>query len=109
MQPSLTETETGPDGALAQLIRLGNLQDRYEPSLDDCARIAAGHERLRRHLAAPEALIYGIHTGYGADVGSARDAGDWQRNQCDLLTYLCVGVGPSLADRVVRRRCAFRP
>lgn len=112
MQPSLkgvTRGErpprivTGPDAALARLIRLGNVQERYVPSADERAAIAAAHARLRHHLAAPQARIYGIHTGYGADIDSARDPLDWQRNQLELLTYLCVGVGPALPDRVVRR------
>lgn len=97
------QVTSGPDRSLAHLIRLGSLEERYAPSTDECVKIGVAHDRLRRHLEAPDARVYGIHTGFGADVGSARDPVDWQRNQLDLLEYLCVGVGPALDDRVVRR------
>ncbi|SMF00405.1 aromatic amino acid lyase [Pseudobacteriovorax antillogorgiicola] len=69
-------------------------------------------ERLSHCLASYETLVriagqtdkpcYGLHTSYGHNVKDARNAGEFEFWQRDLLHYLQVGVGSPLPVPVVR-------
>lgn len=88
---------------LSRLLAWGDRHETYAPDCGELARLEAAHRRLELSTTRTGTRIYGIHTGYGANVSSGREAADWRQNQLDLLAYLCVGVGPALPDRVVRR------
>ncbi len=77
-------------------------QERWVPPALGTRRVSDAFERLQFHLGSDTAPVYGIHTGFGADV-SARASADWRLHQHDLLTYLTVGVGDALPQTVVRR------
>jgi len=96
--------EGGAPAQMKALLALGDKSEPFEPDPEALAKAGAAHHALIGFLEAhPEKRIYGIHTYYGADIEDARDPGDWQRQQRELLTYLKVGVGAPLPDRVVRR------
>jgi histidine ammonia-lyase len=65
--------------------------------------IAVAHDRLLGHLEGSTTRIYGVHSGFGSNVDSARDPKSWRANQAELLQYLQVGVGDPLPSAVVRR------
>lgn len=89
---------------MADLAELGDASSPFEASPAELERARASFEALGAFLQAhPEQRIYGIHTYYGADIEDARDPGDWQRQQEELLDYLHVGVGSHLPESVVRR------
>jgi len=86
-----------------ELAVWGDLECPFSASPEDHASVAAAHRRLMLHVNEGGRRIYGLHTGYGANVDSLRDPEQWRTHQSDLLTYLAVGVGEPFSDRVVRR------
>lgn len=85
------------------LLELG--QKSVPRFLDEGARtrVEESHRRLLRQLESSKGEVYGLHTGYGSNVLSARSADRWRETQQDLLSYLQVGRGPTLPESVVRR------
>lgn len=92
-----------PHGSARRLVMWGG--PAYPFCLGDVGldRVRVSYERLKIHASQPDARVYGLHTGFGVNVDSARDPNDWRKTQLDLLGYLHVGVGAPLAMAVVRR------
>ena len=90
-------------GLFQKLLDLGNLESSIHPTAKDWERVNLSYQSLMRLLEQDDIMIYGIHTGYGANVLSNRDPAKWKKNQIELLEYLQVGVGAALPARVVRR------
>jgi histidine ammonia-lyase len=88
---------------LADLYALGEAETSW--TLDDGAadRVKAAHDRLLQLIESGEATVYGLHTHFGHNLATRVPFKDWQTHQEALLHYLCVGVGPALPGRVVRR------
>lgn len=88
---------------LADLHALGEAETSW--TLDDGAadRVKAAHDRLLQLIESGEATVYGLHTHFGHNLATRVPLKDWQTHQEALLHYLCVGVGPALPERVVRR------
>lgn len=97
-------TEPSSNDRLAdELFGWGERGARFCVTTDMTRRVHAAHELLRHHMHAEKAPIYGVHSGFGSNVDSARDPLAWQASQAELLQYLQVGVGEPLAPTVVRR------
>jgi histidine ammonia-lyase len=88
---------------LADLYRLGEADSSWSLDASAGQRVEAAWQRLLRHLEVDGAAIYGVHTHFGHNLSTPVPIQDWQTHQDALLRYLCVGVGPSLPERVVRR------
>ncbi|MBC7386951.1 MAG: aromatic amino acid lyase [Cryobacterium sp.] len=89
--------------SIAWLERLG-LQDLvFESSRSDFERVRVSFESCMSFLHSHPSRVYGVHTGYGADVTTKKDPSDWRTTQRELLDYLCVGVGEALSPQIVRR------
>jgi histidine ammonia-lyase len=86
------------------LLELGS--EKAISTADSCTlhRVNLAYERFVQILNTPKkGKVYGLHTGYGADVSSERKESNWHQNQMDLLCYLCVGVGDPFENSVTRR------
>ncbi|HYX37203.1 MAG TPA: aromatic amino acid ammonia-lyase [Oligoflexus sp.] len=88
---------------LADLYRLGETETRWTLDADAPQRIQKAYERLMQHLETDGAAVYGLHTHFGHNLSTRVPIQDWQTHQEALLRYLCVGVGPTLPIRIVRR------
>ena len=66
-------------------------------------RVSLSYEAVLNMMKQDQVKVYGIHTGYGANVVSGKDPNNWRTTQSDLLDYLQVGVGDPLPESVVRR------
>ncbi|WP_336216160.1 HAL/PAL/TAL family ammonia-lyase [Nonomuraea sp. LPB2021202275-12-8] len=77
--------------------------------LTDEARAAMARScKVKDHLLASGAAVYGVTTGFGDSSGrqiASRKAADLQRN---LLRFLRVGTGPQAPDDVVRATLLIR-
>lgn len=89
--------------SISKLLSLGDPNQKFTLNDLELARIERSHRHLMRILEEGSQRVYGIHTGYGANVLSERDPLKWRETQIDLLNYLQVGVGPALPASVVRR------
>lgn len=91
------------DVKLLSLLELGSRDVFFALSSEEKAGVEKGYHLLIDYLEKSTKPVYGIHTGYGSNVLSERNGQGWKANQKELLEYLCVGVGKSLRDSVVRR------
>lgn len=66
-------------------------------------KVEAAYNRLNQTIESAQYPIYGVHTGWGHNVRDKKDPTKWQEDQLELLTYLKVGVGEKLPEKVVRR------
>ena len=94
--------ETTATPTWRELVAAGDLGHPLPWSAAAEARVDASWEALRRLIAGGTARVYGLHTGFGADV-DAPATHDAAAHQLGLLDSLCVGAGPPLPLRVVRR------
>ena len=92
-----------PEATATELSGWGNVETSFHATPELMRRVAAAHGRLLEHLGDRSSRIYGVHTGFGANVDSARDPLAWRKTQADLLEYLLVGTGDPLPKTVVRR------
>jgi histidine ammonia-lyase len=88
---------------MTDLYQLGETATRWTLDEGASARVQAAHERLMQHLECDHTAIYGLHTHFGHNLSTPVALQNWQTHQEALLLYLCVGVGPALPERVVRR------
>ncbi len=93
----------GHKTSLADLYRLGaaGIPCLLDDEAD--ARVQIAYRRLLGHLENDRTSIYGLHTHFGHNLSTPVSSEDWQTHQEALLRYLCVGVGPVMPERVVRR------
>jgi phenylalanine ammonia-lyase len=70
-------------------------------------KISASRRLLEDKLAAGE-IIYGVNTGFGANVRFLIPQGDLSFHQENLLRSLACGVGPPLAEDAVRAAMVLR-
>ena len=85
------------------LYELGNLQE-FSLTSEQWQAVEKSYKSLDVALQEQAADgIYGITTHYGHNVKQAAHWEAFSGHQKLLLDYLCVGVGPSLATKVVRR------
>ena len=91
------------EGIARLLMAWGERECHFSVSRLDVDRVVLAHQRLVTHARQPGARVYGVHTGFGANVESTRDPEDWRATQLDLLGYLQVGIGAPFPVRVVRR------
>ncbi len=75
---------------------------RQEPPVH-LEAVRASYDRLRQVLELDQGSIYGLHTGFGRNIDDDIEPKQWRQHQNELLDYLCVGVGPHLAENIVRR------
>lgn len=78
---------------------------RLDPSYD--AGIAAAARRIAA-IAAGNAPVYGINTGFGKLASIRIDAADVETLQRNLILSHCCGVGAPLPDNVVRLVMALK-
>ncbi|HET9240727.1 MAG TPA: aromatic amino acid ammonia-lyase [Oligoflexus sp.] len=88
---------------LADLLALGEAKTGWTLDDDAADRVKTAHDRLLQLIESGEATVYGLHTHFGHNLSTRVPLEDWQTHQKALLLYLCVGVGPALPERVVRR------
>lgn len=88
---------------LADLHALGEADRRWTLDEGAAERVKTAHDRLLQLIESGEATVYGLHTHFGHNLSTRVPLKDWQTHQEALLRYLCVGVGPALPERVVRR------
>lgn len=89
--------------SLADLYQLGKVDQNWTLDPGAAGRVQKSYELLMGHLEVESASIYGVHTHFGHNVRTPVSSHDWQSHQSALLSYLCVGLGPSLPETVVRR------
>jgi histidine ammonia-lyase len=92
---------------LADLVAIAD--DRAEVTLADTARarVAAARAIVDR-VAAGEAPVYGVNTGFGSFAETRIDRGDLAALQVNLLRSHAAGVGDPLPVRAVRATMALR-
>jgi len=88
---------------LTDLYRLGEAETSWHLDQGASERVLSAHQRLLQHMEVEGTTIYGLHTHFGHNLSTRAPAQDWQTHQEALLHYLCVGVGPALPERIVRR------
>lgn len=92
----------GPE-SIAWIHRLGSADVKFSPGVGEMSRVKASYETWTQILRRGGPQVYGVHTGYGADVSSVKEPARWHENQSELLDYLRVGVGDPFLPSVVRR------
>jgi histidine ammonia-lyase len=92
---------------LADLVAIAD--DRAEVTLADTARarVAAARAVVDR-VAAGEAPVYGVNTGFGSFAETRINRGDLAALQVNLLRSHAAGVGDPLPVRAVRATMALR-
>lgn len=70
-------------------------------------RVTASRRALDTRLARGE-LVYGVSTGFGANVRFAIGSAQQAALQANVLRALCCGTGPDLPDEVVRGAMLLR-
>ncbi len=101
MSAALTDSPT--EALATELAGWAELNATLPVTAEMMQRVSTAHERVLRHLRESKSPIYGVHSGFGSNVDSARDPEAWRATQVELLQYLQVGVGDPLPERVVRR------
>lgn len=90
---------------------LNNLDDIYNLGNISCvlnfddsifAAVEKSYLKLITMIEEGESL-YGIHTGFGANVTTLVDYRKYSKSQLDLLNYLQVGIGEYFSQSIVRR------
>lgn len=71
------------------------------------ARIRRSREVLDRKLSQGE-VIYGVNTGFGANVKFVLPDNELRHHQRNLVEYHCCGVGEPLSEEVVRAAILLR-
>ncbi|WP_134724337.1 histidine ammonia-lyase [Paracoccus luteus] len=88
-------------------VSIGTLRRIYwqglTPGLDPAAAEGIARSAARiAEVAAGDAAVYGVNTGFGKLASIRIDAGDVATLQRNLILSHCCGVGPSLPADVVR-------
>ena len=100
---SRTQRQITGDPPFEELAGWGERSAAFAVTAEMVLRVDVAHDRLLGHLHGPTTRIYGVHSGFGSNVDSARDPKSWHATQGELLQYLQVGVGDALPATVVRR------
>jgi histidine ammonia-lyase len=100
---------TGQGLTIEQLAAVARAHEGVGALGDEvCRRMQRSHDWVRRSIAQPGKVIYGVNTGFGSLAGrqiSATEARKLSRN----VIVLCVcGVGKPLAEEVVRGMMLIR-
>jgi len=108
MNPSLIEL-SGDGLTVEKVASVARQNSRVEltSNIDIRNKISASRQLLERNLAAGE-IIYGVNTGFGANVRFLIPQSDLSLHQENLFRCLTCGVGQPLAQDAVRAAMLLR-
>lgn len=98
---------TGHDLDLKDFIGVSRARRPVALDAATIPRVLASRRALEERLARGE-LIYGVSTGFGANVHYAIGGSAQAELQANILRALCCGTGPDLAQDVVRGAMLLR-
>jgi len=98
---------TGRDLKIGELVRVARDGARVETAGAVAGAVEASREALMRKLGRQE-IIYGVSTGFGANVKYFIPPSELKALQENVLHSLCCGVGPELDPAVVRGAMLLR-
>jgi histidine ammonia-lyase len=73
-----------------------------------CQRMQRSHDWVKRSIAQPGRVIYGVNTGFGSLANRQISAADARRLSRNVIVLCLVGVGRPLGDEVVRAMMVIR-
>ncbi|HLW90282.1 MAG TPA: aromatic amino acid ammonia-lyase [Roseiarcus sp.] len=98
---------TGNDLTVEDLVRVARDGSRVETAGSVAAAAEASREALLRKLGRQE-IIYGVSTGFGANVKYFIPPSELKALQENVLHSLCCGAGPELDQAIVRGAIVLR-
>jgi phenylalanine ammonia-lyase len=98
---------TGRDLKINELVRVARDGGRVETAGAVAGAVEASREALMRKLGRQE-IIYGVSTGFGANVKYFIPPSELKALQENVLHSLCCGVGPELDPAIVRGAMLLR-
>jgi histidine ammonia-lyase len=88
---------------ITSLYNLGHDDTKFSLNTNQLELVEQSYRKLLSIISNSTEIIYGLHTGYGANVTQRVDPKEFSNHQYNLLKFLCVGVGNPLPEKVVRR------
>ena len=98
---------TGKDLTIEELVRVARAGARVETAGAVAPAVQASREALMRKLGRQE-IIYGVSTGFGANVKYFIPPSELNALQQNVLHSLCCGAGPELEEAIVRGAILLR-
>jgi histidine ammonia-lyase len=94
---------TGNSLTIEQITAIARGGERVAPLGEaTCERMEASHRWVMETVAADEATIYGVNTGFGSLATRRISVGQARQLSRNVVALCCVGVGPALPEDVVR-------